>query len=84
MKAAQEELLAKGQARTSLRAGRAQRTLSSQWMAYTITFAELAQAGWGVAAPTANIDTSTLMELNIVVPQGQDFDYWLDDITFSL
>ncbi|MGC4088069.1 MAG: hypothetical protein QM756_09260 [Polyangiaceae bacterium] len=59
------------------------RTLSPGWMAYPISFAELSQVGWGVAAPTLNIDRTALLELNIVAPAGQPFDYWLDDITFT-
>lgn len=60
------------------------RTLTPNWVAYLITFGELRQVGWGVPAPTPTIDVTSLIELNIVAPQGQPFDYWLDDITFNI
>lgn len=59
------------------------RTLTAAWMAYTITFAELRQAGFGVPAPSGTINPATLMELNIVFPPGAPFDVWIDDVVFT-
>jgi hypothetical protein len=60
----------------------AARTLTPSWTAYTITFAELRQRGFGVPAPSATINPETLMELNITFPTGQPFDVWIDDVVF--
>lgn len=60
-----------------------QRTLTSTWQAYQISFSELRQGGWGVVAPTANIDTTAVMELDLITPPATSFDIWLDDIGFA-
>lgn len=59
------------------------RTLTTTWQAYLVTFAELRQEGWGVAAPTHTINVKKLMEIQFVVAQGHPFDFWIDDVTFT-
>jgi hypothetical protein len=58
------------------------RTINQSWTAYTVTFAELRQRGFGVPAPSATINPRTMMELNITFPTGQPFDVWIDDVVF--
>jgi hypothetical protein len=59
------------------------RTLTASWIAYTISFAEMKQGGWGVASPNTTINPATLTELNITFPSGQPFDVWIDDVVFT-
>lgn len=59
------------------------RTINTGWMAYTITFSEMRQRGFGVPAPSTTINTATMTELNITFPTGQPFDVWIDDVVFT-
>ena len=59
------------------------RSIGVTWMAYTILFSEMKQRGFGVPAPSTNINPAKLLELNITFPPGQPFDIWFDDISFT-
>ena len=59
------------------------RSIGVTWMAYTIMFSEMKQRGFGVPAPSTNINPAKLLEINITFPPGQPFDIWFDDITFT-
>jgi hypothetical protein len=59
------------------------RSIGVTWMAYTILFSEMKQRGFGVPAPSTNINPAKLLEINITFPPGQPFDIWFDDISFT-
>jgi hypothetical protein len=55
-------------------------TLTSSWAQYTMTWAQLAQAGWGF--PVA-FDPKAAIGMNFVRAQATgDWDFWVDDVAF--
>jgi hypothetical protein len=57
-------------------------TLTPDWKEYRLTFSAAEQEpGWGDPRPTA-ITPSKLIALNWQVGPGQNYDIWIDDVTF--
>jgi hypothetical protein len=54
--------------------------LTTDWRPYTITFAELRQAGWGKASSA--FDIKNVYSIQLQVNKGIDFDLCIDDIAF--
>jgi hypothetical protein len=54
--------------------------LTEQWAAYTLSFADLLQLGWG--QPSAALDVAHLYAVQFQVAKGVTFDVWLDDVAF--
>ncbi|HLZ07397.1 MAG TPA: hypothetical protein VKT80_02335, partial [Chloroflexota bacterium] len=54
--------------------------LTANWAAYTMTFHELLQLGWGQSF--AALDAAHLYAIQFQVGKGTTFDVWLDDVAF--
>ena len=54
-------------------------TLSTAWTAYTLTFKDIKQQGWGTPA---TFDATKLVGLQFQVDKGTTFDFWVDDVAF--
>ncbi|WP_433927525.1 carbohydrate binding domain-containing protein [Sorangium cellulosum] len=58
-------------------------SLGAEWSQIVIPFEELAREGWG-AEPTAQaIDIAALYAIEFRFAQGEDFDVYIDDISFT-
>lgn len=58
-------------------------TLTDEWTEFTIPFADLAQIGFGDPKP-AGIDPKQVYGIQFQVEAAMmDFDYWIDDISFT-
>jgi hypothetical protein len=55
-------------------------SLSTEWKPYTVTFAELRQAGWGQAFPA--FDAAAAYSIQFQVNKGVAFDMCIDDLVF--
>ena len=55
-------------------------TISTAWTPITVTFAELAQQGWGTPA---TFDKSRVIAVQFQVDKAIAFDFWIDDISFT-
>jgi hypothetical protein len=52
--------------------------LSSEWQRFELPFSELAQSGFGTAAPSPDLEHVTAIQF--FFPQDVRFDLWIDDI----
>lgn len=53
---------------------------TNAWQPFTVTFADLTQAGWGKAATA--FDSKAVYSVQFQVSQGIDFDLCIDDLAF--
>jgi hypothetical protein len=57
-------------------------SFTPKWKEYTILFSETKQeAGWGDPRPPS-ITPAKLVSLDWTIKGGQNFDLWIDDVTF--
>jgi len=54
--------------------------LSTTWQQYKVPFRGLSQEGFGI--PRDSLDTSSLYDVEFMLPRGTTFDLWVDDISF--
>jgi hypothetical protein len=56
--------------------------LTPEWKEYTLAFEDLKQrAGWGNPRP-AHVSADKLVNINVQIGGGKDFDVWFDDLKF--
>ncbi len=55
-------------------------TFTTSWAAYSFTFQQLTQLGWGL--PAASIDKAALYGLQVTAKPKLEVDLWLDQIEF--
>jgi hypothetical protein len=62
-------------------------TLTHDWQKYTVAFSELHQDGWGNPGPAQGLtfDATRVYSIKFQVkPAGRPFDFWIDDVAFTL